>query len=78
LRGRIGPPRKAKLQNRSLGPKKIGVWNRLLSVWKRMEAFGSDSKRLLAFGFQGICLSLKENQNKNLFFGGDKQVMHQS
>jgi hypothetical protein len=68
LWGRIGPPRKAKLQNRSPNPKKIAVWNRLLSVWKRMEAFGSDSKRLMAFGFQGLCLSLKENCKKNMVF----------
>jgi hypothetical protein len=32
-----------------------------------MEAFGTDSKRLMAFGFQGLCLSLKENGIKNIF-----------
>jgi hypothetical protein len=39
------PPRKAKFQNRTHYPKKLAGWNRLLSVWKRMEAFGSDWKR---------------------------------
>jgi hypothetical protein len=47
LWGRIGPPRKVKLQNRIHYPKKLAVWKRLLSVWKRMEAFGSDSKRMV-------------------------------
>jgi hypothetical protein len=51
LWGRIGPPRKAKLLNKSPNHKKIAVWNRLLSVWKRMEAFGTDSKRLWGIGF---------------------------
>jgi hypothetical protein len=44
--GRTCPPRKAKLQDRSRCPKKFAVWKRLLSVWKRMEAFGNDSKRI--------------------------------
>ncbi len=46
--GRTYPPRKAKLQNQSQSPMKLAVWNRLLSGWKRMEAFGSDSKRIAA------------------------------
>jgi hypothetical protein len=65
LWGSTCPPRKAKLQNRSRCPKKLAVWNRLLSVWKRMEtipnAYG-------AFGFKGLCLSLKENCKKNMVF----------
>jgi len=38
------PPRKAKLQNKSQSPNKLAVWKRLLSVWKRMETFGNESK----------------------------------
>jgi hypothetical protein len=39
-----GPPREAKLSIKLPSPKPKAVWNRLLSVWKRMEAFGNDSK----------------------------------
>jgi len=59
------PPRKAKLQNRSPNPKKIAVWNRLLSVWKRLETIPNGYG---AFGFKGLCLSLKENCKKNMVF----------
>jgi hypothetical protein len=66
LWGRIGPPRNAKLQNRSQSPKKIALWNRLLSVWKRMEAFGTDSNRLWGFGFSRTLFIFETKPNKNM------------
>jgi hypothetical protein len=70
------PPRKAKLQNRSLCPKKIGVWNRLLSVWKRMEAFGNDSKRLRGIWFsRTLFIFERKPQKKYGFYAGISKLV---
>jgi hypothetical protein len=61
----LAPPRKAKLQNQSLCPKKLAVWNRLLSVWKRMEAIGNDSKRIAEGWYDYFfCLNLNHKMKK--------------
>lgn len=56
----LGPhPARPVKQNQAISqasPKPKALWNRLLSVWKRMEAFGNDSKRLMGLGQIGFLI----------------------
>jgi hypothetical protein len=68
LWGRIGPPRKAKLQKKSPNPKNIAVWNRLLTVWNRLEPFGTDSKRFAGIWFSShLFIFERKPQYKYIF-----------
>jgi hypothetical protein len=65
-----GPPREAKLGNKSARPKPKAVWKRLLSVWKRMEAFGNDSKGMVGLGLIVGCLDSQKNKKMIGEYGG--------